>query len=252
MGHSQCASIADHYSLTIKTSGHQTGCLWSLTFRRVPTPEDSMILPISLPDKSLSTAQFKNKKLDPRRNESCQNAADLQKAMSHLHQSGWYWGALNAAQAAQVLTEYPEGTFLLRDSSYQGYLLTLSVMTSIGPTHIRIEYSGGLFGFDSLMVARPRLRQFGSAVDLIQHYSLTYKHLASQKEGLKAEKETGHTVNSGPDHSLQLKLTQPLFKNSPSLQHLCRVTINHHSRSHQHLPLPGRLLDFLLEYPFVL
>ncbi|XP_046895306.1 suppressor of cytokine signaling 2-like isoform X2 [Hypomesus transpacificus] len=248
MGHSQCASSADHYSLTIKTSGQQTGRLRSLTFRCVPTPGDSMILPISVPVKSLSTAQFENKKLDPRRNESSQNAADLQKAMSHLHESGWYWGPLNAAQAAQVLTEYPEGTFLLRDSSYPGYLLTLSVMTSIGPTHIRIEYSGGLFGFDSLMVARPRLRQFGSAVDLIQHYSLTYKHLASQK----AEKETGHTVNSGPDHSLQLKLTQPLFKGSPSLQHLCRVTINHHSRSHQHLPLPGRLLDFLLEYPFVL
>lgn len=219
---------------------------------RVPTPADSMILRISAPDKSLHTALLKYQKLDPRRTDPSLDATELQKAMSHLHESGWYWGALNAAQAAQVLSEYPEGTFLLRDSSYQGYLLTLSVMTSIGPTHIRIEYSGRMFGFDSLMLARPRLRQFESAVDLVQHYYLIYKHLASQKESPEAEKDTGHTINSVSENSLQLKLTWPLYKDSPSLQHLCRVTINQHSRSHQLLPLPGRLQDFLLEYPFVL
>lgn len=87
--------------------------------------------------------------------------------------AGWYWGPLTAAQAKQVLIDAPEGTFLLRDSSYQGYLLTLSVKTSLGPTHLRIEHGTGMFVFDSVIVAWPRMQRFEGAVDLVQHYALT-------------------------------------------------------------------------------
>ncbi|XP_020314978.1 suppressor of cytokine signaling 2 [Oncorhynchus kisutch] len=212
----------------------------------VPLPSGPMIIPTSAPDKSLNAVWLKDSELEPRRIESREDAARLQRAMSHLQESGWYWGLLTAAQAKQVLIDAPEGTFLLRDSSYQGYLLTLSVKTSLGPTHLRIEYATGMFGFDSVIVARPRLRRFEGAVDLVQHYALTYKHLATQND-------TGGGNPSVPtEKTLQLKLTRPLHKVSPSLQHLCRITINEHSRCHQDLPLPRRLRDFLLEYPFVL
>uniref|UniRef100_A0A674BY75 Uncharacterized protein n=1 Tax=Salmo trutta TaxID=8032 RepID=A0A674BY75_SALTR len=210
----------------------------------VPLLSCPMIIPTSAPDKYLNAIRLKDCKLESCRSASRlrENAARLQRAMSHLRESGWYWGPLTATQAKQVLIKAPEGTFLLRDSSYQGYLLTLSVKTSLGPTHLRIEHGTGMFGFDSVIVAWLRIRRFEGAVNLVQHY-----------ERLRAQKETGGATPSPPlERTLQLKLIRPLHKVSPSLQHLCRVTINQHSRCQQDLPLPGRLHDFLLEYPFVL
>uniref|UniRef100_A0A4W5N9M8 Uncharacterized protein n=1 Tax=Hucho hucho TaxID=62062 RepID=A0A4W5N9M8_9TELE len=220
-----------------------------------------MIIPSSAPDKSLNAIRFKDCKLESCRIASRlrEDAAQLQRAMSHLQVRSayfhycWYWGPLTATQAKQVLIKAPEGTFLLRDSSYQGYLLTPSVKTSLGPTHLRIEHGTDMSGFDSVIVARPRMRRFEGAVDLVQHYALTYKNLASQKERLRAQKETGGANPSPPiERTLQLKLIRLFHEVSPSFQHLCRVTINQHSCCHQDLPLPGRLHDFLLEYPFVL
>ncbi|XP_031650235.1 cytokine-inducible SH2-containing protein-like [Oncorhynchus kisutch] len=128
-----------------------------------------MIIPTSAPDKYLNAIRLKDCKL-----ESCQSAsrlredvALLQRAMSHLRESGWYWGPLTATQAKQVLIKAPEGTFLLRDSSYQGYLLTLSVKTSLGPTHLHIEHGTGMFGFDPVIVSWPRMRRVEGAVDLV-------------------------------------------------------------------------------------
>uniref|UniRef100_A0A4W4FTH8 SH2 domain-containing protein n=1 Tax=Electrophorus electricus TaxID=8005 RepID=A0A4W4FTH8_ELEEL len=110
---------------------------------------------------------------------------DLSKSPHHIssplsrcagHVAGWYWGSVTASEAKRLLLEAVDGTFLLRDSSNPAYLLTLSVRTALGTTHLRIEYAGGNFGFDSAAVARPRLRQFKGAVDLVQHYAL---HLVS-------------------------------------------------------------------------
>ncbi|MBN3297404.1 SOCS2 protein, partial [Amia calva] len=168
-----------------------------------------------------------------------------------LSSPGWYWGSITAAQAKQVLNDALEGTFLLRDSSNPGYLLTLSVKTSLGPTHLRIEYSGGVFGFDSLVVARPRLQQFSGVVDLVQHYALTCQQ--AEGAGDKPKSKEPCPANPPPtDTTLQLKLTRPLYKAPPGLQHLCRIVINQCSRNNTDLPLPQRLKDYLQEYPFLL
>lgn len=213
----------------------------------------SMILQTTVSEKSIHSVWFKDRELlDPNLFESRQDATDLSKAMSHLHDSGWYWGSLTAAQAKQVLSAAPEGTFLLRDSSYQGFILTLSMTTSMGPTHLRIQYSGGMFGFDSVGMARLQMQRFESALDLVQHYYLTSRHLANQKTELESQNNSVSSRCLAVETSLQMKLIRPLRKVPPSLQHLCRVTINQHSQNHQGLPLPGRLKNFLLEYPFVL
>lgn len=162
---------------------------------------------------------------------------------------GWYWGLLTAAEAKQVLDEALEGTFLLRKSSNPAYLLTLSVRTNFGPTHLRIEYVNGKFGFDSVAMARPQLKQFKGAVELVQHYALAYQRTTNPVEDDRPAKE--NSLQVAPD-TLQLKLTKPLLKKPGSLQHLCRKVINQHSCSHKDLPLPERLKDFLLEYPFLL
>ncbi|XP_056154851.1 suppressor of cytokine signaling 2-like [Lampris incognitus] len=179
-----------------------------------------------------------------------QDARGLQQAMSHLHQSGWYWGPVTAAEASQVLSNTPEGTFLLRDSYYKDYVLTLSMKTNLGPIHLRIEYCNGQFGFDTVM--KTHLQEFGGAVDLVQHYALNYRHSSKCKQEPITGRDSPGSSTAVSEHCLQMKLTRPLYKVSPSLQHLCRMTINRHFCNHYNLPLPERLKDFLMEYPFVL
>ncbi|KAJ8383859.1 hypothetical protein AAFF_G00214290 [Aldrovandia affinis] len=254
MGHTQCVSQTRESDTQTRTTEDRRQIPDS--FRTAPKPAGvpvhagRMILPNLIPEKSLIPVRLKDPGLEPRQRESTKDALGVQSAMAQLAESGWYWGCITAAQAKQVLNEALEGTFLLRDSSNPGYLLTLSVKTSLGPTHLRIAYSDGAFGFDSVAVARPRLRQFEGAVELVQHYALAYQRsLGLQHQPKPPEEEVPPGT---PESTLQLKLTRPLYKSAPSLQHLCRITINQRSRSHRDLPLPDRLKGFLLEYPFLL
>ncbi|XP_066526202.1 suppressor of cytokine signaling 2-like [Hoplias malabaricus] len=199
-----------------------------------------------------SAVQAEGKELEPPREQSSEDAKRLQRAMAHLQESGWYWGSISAAEAMDVLNECAEGAFLLRDSSNPHYLLALSAKTSMGTTHLRLEYSGGEFGFDSVVVVRPQLRQFEGAVDLVQFYSQAHRRRSTHTEPDTAQTHTRDRVQTVPDSSIELRLTRPRRKTTLSLQHLCRLTINQHSRNHSALPLPDRLKNYLLEYPFIL
>lgn len=218
-----------------------------------PLEPGPMILPnlLVIPEKLLTAARFKDPSFGSPQRETTEDLFRVASAMTHLELSGWYWGSITAAQAKELLNEAAEGTFLLRDSSNPGYLLTLSVKTSLGPTHLRIEYSGGAFCFDSMVVARPRLRKFNGVVDLLQHYALTCLRAASAQEEQESDPSSTATVPP-KETSLLLKLTRPLYVETPSLQHLCRVAINQSSRNNTDLPLPPRLKGYLQEYPFYL
>uniref|UniRef100_A0A8C3RK74 Cytokine-inducible SH2-containing protein n=1 Tax=Chelydra serpentina TaxID=8475 RepID=A0A8C3RK74_CHESE len=160
---------------------------------------------------------------------------------------GWYWGPLTAAEARRVLCPALEGSFLMRDSSSPDNLLTLSVKTSVGPTHIRICYSAGRFGFDSSVLAKPKLRSFKDAMALVQFYSLASLKQAERLGPLEQE-----IPSVSEDPAIHLKLIKPLYVSVPALQHLCRLTINRSARQVTALPLPVRLKDYLLKYPYVL
>ncbi|XP_035378535.1 suppressor of cytokine signaling 2-like [Electrophorus electricus] len=239
MGHTQCISKATE---TEAPPTHSGDCGLD-----GPAPTLPLSCRVPLPnlrgEKCPAAGGVRSPELEPSREASTHDAERLRGAMTHLYESGWYWGSVTASEAKRLLLEAVDGTFLLRDSSNPAYLLTLSVRTALGTTHLRIEYAGGNFGFDSAAVARPRLRQFKGAVDLVQHYALAHRR----------EAESGHApAQVGPETPLQLKLTRPLCKAAPSLQHLCRVAINRHSRNHTALSLPGPLTHYLMEYPFLL
>lgn len=252
MGHTQCVSKSTETEpATLRRDWRRKlrpFARSAIEGRGVPQSTAIMILPAASNKSSLTAVQPKNR-LDLSQLESTVDAEGFEKAMLHLSKSGWYWGLLTAAEAKQVLVAALEGTFLLRKSSNPAYLLTLSVRTSFGPTHLRIEYANGKFGFDSVAMARPQLKQFKDAVELVQHYALAYQRTANPEEDVKPAIE--NSLQVAPD-ALQLKLTKPLLKRPSSLQHLCRKVINQHSHSHKDLPLPERLKDFLLEYPFLL
>ncbi|XP_013766597.1 suppressor of cytokine signaling 2 [Pundamilia nyererei] len=166
-------------------------------------------------------------------------------AMKELRNTGWYWGSLTANEAKEILQDTSEGTFLLRDSSQRDYLFTISAMTSAGPTNLRIEFKHGKFKLDSVVLVKPKLKQFKSVVHLVEYY------VQLSRSSDKAASASNSRVSPVPPNgTVQLLLTKPVYTSTPSLQHLCRITINQRTRQVQDLPLPNRLKDYLTEYAY--
>ncbi|VDK33580.1 unnamed protein product [Dibothriocephalus latus] len=74
------------------------------------------------------------KKLDQRR-------AFLQN-MNQLKRTGWYWGPLTIDEAERLLMNRQDGSFLVRDSGHELYILSLSFRAQNRIYHTRIEHSG--------------------------------------------------------------------------------------------------------------
>ncbi|KAM3858798.1 suppressor of cytokine signaling 2 [Diretmus argenteus] len=163
-------------------------------------------------------------------------------AMKELKSTGWYWGSLTANEAKEILQDASEGTFLVRDSSQRDYLFTISAMTSAGPTNLRIEYKHGKFKLDSVVLVKPKLKQFDSVVHLVEHYV--------QLSRTTSKGASNSQPSAAPNGTVQLLLTRPVYTATPSLQHLCRVAINKTTRQVQDLPLPNRLKDYLTDYTY--
>jgi len=58
-------------------------------------------------------------------------------------QCGWYWGAMGLDEAEAKLASKADGTFLVRDSSDERYILSLSFRSLGGTHHTRIEHYKG-------------------------------------------------------------------------------------------------------------
>ncbi|XP_068611172.1 suppressor of cytokine signaling 2 [Brachionichthys hirsutus] len=156
-------------------------------------------------------------------------------AMKDLKNTGWYWGGLTANEAKGILQDSSEGTFLVRDSSQRDFLFTISAVTSAGPTNLRIEYQRGKFKLDSVVLVKPKLKQFDSVVRLVDHYV--------QLSGAAPSA-------AAPNGTVKLLLTRPAYAAAPPLQHLCRVAINRTTGRVRDLPLPDRLKDYLADYTY--
>ncbi|CAL8323053.1 unnamed protein product [Lota lota] len=193
---------------------------------------------------------------DPRAGDSDENR--IASAMKDLKNTGWYWGSLTAHEAKEILHDSPEGTFLVRDSSQRDYLFTISAMTSAGPTNLRIEFKDGKFKLDSVVLIKPKLRQFDSVVLLVEHYvqlsrnssKASVSGAGAKAEGGAANPPAASASSTTPSGTVQLLLTKPVYTAAPALQHLCRVSINRSTRNVQDLPLPNRLKDYLTDYAY--
>lgn len=163
-------------------------------------------------------------------------------AMKELENTGWYWGSLSANEAKELLQDATEGTFLVRESSQRDYLFTISAVTSAGPTNLRIEYKHGKFKLDSVVLVKPKLKQFDSVVHLVEHYFLLSK--------ISSKTTVNSQPSASPNGMVQLLLTKPVYTATPSLKHLSRLAINRTTRQIQALPLPNRLKNYLLDYTY--
>ncbi|XP_038067596.1 suppressor of cytokine signaling 2-like [Patiria miniata] len=189
----------------------------------------------------------------------------LSSAVGTLQTSGWYHGAMNFAEAKRKLRHCDIGTFLVRDSSDPNYLYSLSVKTPRGTTSVRIEYAYGKFTLDSEEALRRLAPSFDCVVKLLHHYMPKMNSAGKKnrdKEEQKRSIESGNNRNNNAGQFVWLEpsgrrdiaaqIIKPLRSQVPSLEHLCRVSLNRYvePRHQADLPLPGKLKGYLKQYPF--
>ncbi|XP_071824518.1 uncharacterized protein [Apostichopus japonicus] len=150
-----------------------------------------------------------------------------------LPQQPWYWGPLTQEQAEAKLRGLPDGYFLVRDSSDERYLLSLSFNSNGRPVHTRFEYIGGLFSINDS-------QGYMSVVDLIED---------AVRESQNGVYSFMQNINGTQTFPARLTCPVSRFTEMKSLQHLCRFVIRETFPRHYvaDLPVPEKIRKYILE-----
>lgn len=166
----------------------------------------------------------------------------LELGLRDLAQYGWYWGPMTRLEAEERLTGSSDGTFLVRDSSDDRYLLSLSFRSQGKTLHTRIEFCNGHFSFYSFPDSENE--GYTSVAELIQR-SMQYSSVGVFC--FSRARTTGSPA-------VPVRLLKPLsrFSQLRSLQHYCRFVIRQAIRfdSIRCLPLPRHVHTFLEQSQF--
>uniref|UniRef100_T1FZB8 Suppressor of cytokine signaling 2 n=1 Tax=Helobdella robusta TaxID=6412 RepID=T1FZB8_HELRO len=155
-----------------------------------------------------------------------------------LSSYGWYWGPLSKKAAEAKLSKLADGSFLVRDSSDDRHLLSLS-FRSFGQTlHTRIEHYNGMFSDVNVNEVG-----FKSVVELIENSMSD-----SKQNGVFCYSRVRSNANS---RTFPVCLMRPVsrFSQISTLQHMCRFVLRQRVRlDHiELLPLPHIIRSWLLE-----
>lgn len=186
-----------------------------------------------------------------------QRAGSLTKELFKLSRCGWYWGPITRSEAEEKLTDQSDGAFLVRDSSDDRYLLSLSFRSCSNTLHTRIEHSNGLFSFYAVQ-HQPHFSSIGGGISSNNGSSQESEGhssiVALIEESMNYSQSGVFCYSRGrtPDSpSYPVRLTKPVsrFNQVRTLQYLCRFVIRQHTRvDHiQKLPLPNPIKGYLEE-----
>ena len=163
------------------------------------------------------------------------NRVSLSHILRQLKMCGWYWGDLSSEEAEDILKDTQDGSFILRDSADACHLFTLSLKANNLVVSVRVAFSRGQFKLDSLR--QEDSPGFENMVDLVDYYL--------------ADKSRRFYVAVPDMDEFSVSLLHPIWKEVPTLQHLCRRCIVQRCRTAEELdslPLPPHLIRFLKEY----
>jgi len=174
---------------------------------------------------------------DNTRSQTATSCAELSltRSLETLSHYSWYWGPINRYEAEDKLKGKPDGSFLVRDSSNEFHLYSVSFRSRGRTCHTRIRYEDGRFGF----LTPTGLMGTKTVVGLIKR-----SIRISQKGVLCFTNTPGFQLTPQP-----VRFMTPVsrFEDLPSLQHLCRFVIRQNSRCDKlhELPLPSKLINYL-------
>lgn len=79
---------------------------------------------------------------DCNNNKNCNQMA-IVTPMKQLKRMGWYWGSISPEYAAKLLENEEDGSFLVRDSSSECYIFSMTFKLAGQIHHSRIEHCKG-------------------------------------------------------------------------------------------------------------
>ncbi|XP_019618067.1 PREDICTED: uncharacterized protein LOC109465308 [Branchiostoma belcheri] len=164
---------------------------------------------------------------------------EFAKSLKELEKCGWYWGPMNWDDAETKLAGKPDGSFLVRDSSDDRYILSLSFRARGGTHHTRIEHSKGVFSFWS----QPKSHGCSPSIVEFIETAMLHSNTGKFQYYLRAR-----ALGSPPVPVLLLKPISR-FENLKTLQHICRFIIRKQVRIDHIdlLPLPKGLKQYLTD-----
>lgn len=175
-------------------------------------------------------------------NTNCQTATctsgtepSLTRSLETLSHYSWYWGPINRYEAEDRLKGKPDGSFLVRDSSNEFHLYSVSFRSRGRTCHTRIKYEDGRFGF----LTPTGLMGTKTVVGLIK------RSIRISQKGVLCFSNSPAFLDT--PHPIRFMTPVSRFEDLPSLQHLCRFVIRQNSRCDKlhELPLPPKLINYL-------
>lgn len=191
-------------------------------------------------DSAMSSSHLDSNMRLPQRYKTFSSKAQYQMVLATLHklqESGFYWGAISGKEANVMLASESTGTFLIRDSSDNRHLFTLSVKTMSGTKNLRIQCDASSFFLQTDPKNIQSVPHFDCILKLVHYY------MPQSKRGGNM-----YYIFSGGE-KIPLELIKPLSCSLSTLQHLCRKTVNGQlDISSKREQLPHTIKDFLQNY----